>query len=727
MSYNSLSILVFATVSVSSHFAVNAQAQTPSSQDETSYTQYTENNEPMDEIVVTASGFEQNLSQAPASVTLIPRIELEKQRVNSLAEALSSVPGIDVGNGVGKTGGVNISIRGMPSDYSLVLVDGRRQNAAGNVTPNGFGETSSSFIPPVSAIERIEVVRGPMSTLYGSDAIGGVINIITRSASDRLRADIGIDMTLQGDNEFGNSYNGTIYMDGPVAGDVLFFAARGRLYHREASELSFVDENGDDIEISQRGPSPVEADIWSAGGRLNYLPNDDHKIWVDVDFARQTYDNSQGQLGTLGVRGYAEELKFNRDQFVLAHTSNMLGGIVDSDVTFNKTETLGRVLPDDVEGTDRKQGDARQLEATNTIFNTRYYRELGDHTFTVGGQYWHAEMKDGVAVEVFEHDQSALFAEDQWQFAENFSATAGLRYDNHSVFGDHFSPRAYLVWNATDAITLKGGVSKGFKTPRLEQIASGIVGFRGQGTIPFLGTPSLQPETSTTYEAGAYIRGSQGLQANVTVFHNEFNDKIAAGPTFANCAFGLTQAEYDALSPSDDCLDYGFWPRPATYSQDINVDEAQTQGVEMSARRNIGDDFGLSANYTYTQSEQKSGPNVGEPLVNTPDHQFNARLSWEATDRLSTWIRGEYSSSRYRGIGEAQTQLGDYKGYTLFNLGGAYDLTNSVTLGATIYNLLDDDFIDYVSYTSRGQLDYSNRYAINQEPRRLWLSVNARF
>lgn len=704
-----------------------AQTPPPPSPDAPKPADTQRSTEPVDEIVVTATGFEQNLSQAPASVTLVSRAELKLQRVNSLAEALSTVPGVDIGDGVGKTGGAEISIRGMPSDYTLVLVDGRRQNAAGNVTPNGFGGTSSGFVPPVSAIDRIEVVRGPMSTLYGSDAIGGVINVITRTATDRLRADVGLDATIQGDSEFGNAYNSTLYLDGPVAGDVVTFAARGRYYHREASDLSFLDANGDEIEISKRGPSPVEADIWSIGGRLNFLPNPDHKIWVDVDLARQTYDNSEGQLGTLGVRGYAEELKFNRDQFVIAHTSNLFGGTLDSDITHNATETIGRVLPDDVAGTDRLQGDPRQLEATNTIFNTRYYRELGQHTFTIGGQFWHAEMKDGVAVAPFEHDQWAIFAEDSWQLTETLSATGGVRYDDHSVFGDHISPRGYLVWNATDALTLKGGISKGFKTPRLEQIAEGIVGFRGQGTIPFLGTPTLQPETSTTYEAGAYIRGAHGLQANVTLFYNRFDDKIAAGPTTPNCAFGLTRDEYDALTPSDDCLDYGYWPRPATYSQDINVDEAETQGIEASVRRNLGDDITLSANYTFTESEQLSGPSVGEPLVNTPAHQINARLSWQVNDRLSSWLRGEYSSSRYRGAGEAQDQLGDYKSYTVFHIGGAYEVSDNITLSATVYNVLDDDFVDYVPYTSRGAIDYTNRYAVNQEPRRLWVSVNSRF
>ena len=104
--------------------------------------------------------------------------------------------GVDVGGTAGKTGGLNVSIRGMPSDYTLVLLDGRRQNAPGNVTPNGFGETSTSFLPPLSAIERIEVVRGPMSTLYGSDAMGGVINVITRKVGDRWVGTATADATI---------------------------------------------------------------------------------------------------------------------------------------------------------------------------------------------------------------------------------------------------------------------------------------------------------------------------------------------------------------------------------------------------------------------------------------------------------------------------------------------------------------------------------------------------
>ncbi|MDX1550230.1 MAG: TonB-dependent receptor plug domain-containing protein, partial [Lysobacter spongiicola] len=133
----------------------------------------------LDAVVVTAAGFEQMVREAPASITVITREELESKPVHGLADVLVDVEGVDVGVGVDKTGAPQISLRGMPSDYTLVLIDGRRQNTSGNVAPNNFGSTANNFIPPMSAIERIEIIRGPMSTLYGSDAMGGVVNIIT--------------------------------------------------------------------------------------------------------------------------------------------------------------------------------------------------------------------------------------------------------------------------------------------------------------------------------------------------------------------------------------------------------------------------------------------------------------------------------------------------------------------------------------------------------------------
>lgn len=686
------------------------------------------------DVVVTAAGFEQRVEQAPASISVLTRQELEKERHQSLAEALANIEGVDVGAAAGKTGGLNISIRGMPSDYTLILIDGRRQNAAGSITPNGFGETTTSFIPPMSAIERIEVVRGPVSTLYGSDAMGGVVNIITRKVGNVWTGSFGANATLQEDSSFGNMHGGDFYATGPLVQDLLGLAVRGRYQTRDASDLSYDNDAGAEVGVSKRGPSPVENEIWSLGGRLTLTPSADHDLMLDYDVTRQWYDNSASQLGNLGLSGYGPEMEFNQEELVLSHTWRLPFGELQSSLSRNERETLGRVLPSDVPG-GGAAGDPRTLTATNTIFDTKMFSRWNNHTFTVGGQYWDAEMVDGVAPAPYEHQQWALFAEDEWRLSETLALTLGTRYDEHNIFGDHISPRAYLVWNATPNWTLKGGVSQGFKTPRLDQIAPGITGFTGQGTRPTIGTPTLQPETSTSTEFAVFYDNRDNFRANVTLFHNSFDDKIATGQPLNNCSFGLTQAQYAAGQQGlPNCADYGFWPAVETFAQTINIDEAETRGLEASFRWTIAPTWSLSGNYTYTDTEVLSGAGKGLPLADTPEHILNGALRWDATDRLNVWLRGEYRSERYRdedtAVTRAKATWGDYKAYEVFHLGGSYKVNDRITVNGAVYNLFDKDFVSYGAYVSNvntGAVAYTNLYANNQEPRRLWLSVSTTF
>ncbi|WP_346247501.1 TonB-dependent receptor domain-containing protein [Sphingomonas rustica] len=674
--------------------------------------------EAQDTIVVTAAGFEQKIENAPASVTVIRRQDLQEKRFGSLAEALGDVEGVDVGQSVGKTGGMTISIRGMPADYTLVLVDGRRQNAPGNVTPNGFNETSSGFLPPFSAIERIEVVRGPMSTLYGSDAMGGVVNLITRKVGDRWIGTGTAEATIQSDGDFGNQYSGNADLQGPLVRDLVGLTLRGSYFKREASDLSYDDAAGDPVEVSKRGPSPVEADIYTLGGRISATPHADHDLWVEVDIARQWYDNSASQLGTGTVQGgYGPEMRFNRDNYVLAHSWRAGFANIDTTLTRNITETFGRTIPPGTPG--KTAGDARPLKATNTILDSRAVVPLDPVMLTLGGQYWKAEMIDGVAVAPYEFVQWALFGEGEIRLADSFRLTLGARYDDHETFGGKLSPRAYAVWNVTDALTVKGGVSRGFKTPRLDQITPGITGFTGQGTRPSIGTPDLKPEISTSYELGVYFDAGP-VSGNVTLFNNDFTNKIAAGVGIANCSFA-------AAPDRPGCVDVGNFPLVDLYAQSINVDEAVTRGLEASARIEFATNLSLGVNYTYTESEQKSGAQAGQPLVNTPKHMINGNLRWRPVQGLSTWLRTEIRSSRSRGVGVEQTALGDYKGYALFQLGGSYDITPNVKLSAAVYNLLDTDFVGYLPYQNGATTAYASEYANLQEPRRLWLSATFDF
>src|SRR5690606_19776750 len=275
-------------------------------------------------VTVTAGGFEQLVRQAPASVTVIDSETLRTRRVGNLAEALAEVEGVDTGQDVGKTGGPIISLRGMPSDYTLMLVDGRRQNPAANVTPHGFTETSTSFMPPVGAIERIEVVRGPMSTLYGSDAMGGVVNVVTRPVSQRWGASLSADGTLQGQRDYGDTAQAGAYVSGPVVPARVGLAVRGSALHRQAASLEYRDADDQAVPITSFGMSPTEADIRTAGARLNVIAHRNHDVSVDVDGAWQSYLNDDRQLGTVGVQGgYQDRLKFERRQALVSHTARL--------------------------------------------------------------------------------------------------------------------------------------------------------------------------------------------------------------------------------------------------------------------------------------------------------------------------------------------------------------------------------------------------------------------
>ena len=711
----------------------------------------------LDAVVVTAAGYEQKLVDAPASISVISQADLRQRRYSNLAQALADVEGIDINQGTGKTGGLNISIRGMPSAYTLVLIDGRRQNNSGDITPNGFGETSNSFMPPMSAIERIEVIRGPMSTLYGSDAMGGVVNIITRKVAQTWGASVGINHTLQEHGDYGHTRGMNVYANGPLARDLLGLAVRGSWFDRGPSELEFADGSN----VSRRGAAATEGRNYNLGTRLTFTPHQDHELSLDLERGRQTYNNDDCQLGTLDgwsgnavagctspsvqAAGYAQELRFNRDQVVLAHRARLGQAVLDSSLTHKATETVGRTVPGRI-GTAWTGfpgivgGAPRTLESTDLVFDTRLVMPLAQaHTFSVGAQWLDAEVVDGLATEEFSKKSWSLFAEDEWRLRENLGLTFGGRYEDHEAFGGHFSPRAYLVWNASGNWTVKGGVSEGYRVPTVNQLHDGINGASGQGTIITIGSPDLKPETSTNAEIGVYFDNLAGFNANLTVFRTDYDDMISGGTPIPNC--------WSATRPGlPGCMDLGNGFTQDSFAQSINIYRAQSRGAELAARWQFHDSWSVSGNYTWTDTEQKSGIDAGAPVTNQARHIANAKLDWEPSERFNFFLRGEYYGDRDRFTNlfdnlSAANQaivngLGPLKAYHQFHLGGSYRASDHLTFNATVYNLLDKDFLEGSHYTTHtGATAWGSHYAqigagtvgTIQEGRRLWLSVNVDF
>jgi len=735
-------------------------------------------------VVVSAAGFEQKIIDAPASISVITQEEIAKSPYTTLIDVVREQEGVDVGETSDKTGQRTISLRGMGSDYTLVLIDGKRQNNHGDIYPNSFGGNQFGHIPPLDAIERVEIIRGPASTLYGADAMGGVINIITKRNADRWTGAVTLAGTHQFDDAFGNDKNLDFSLRGPIVPGLLSMALRGAYYKSDASDPEYAattDPAGNPVERTVgfgNGGRTVERSTRAYGASLFLTPDAGQRIALDYDHSIQRYDNSESQLGTLDSIstiwraskgkvqprvGYADEMEFTRESWSLSHEGEWDFGRSTISLAYIETNNNGRTLPFSVaerdllqqiyDGTGAYAGlslDERKA-VTEAEFLPRQDRTLqssqytldakleipleklaGDHMLIVGGQAIDGELEDdvfglesGQGGKVQDHRMWSLFVEDNWMMSDRFTLTAGVRHDDHNVFGGHTSPRMYGVYKLAPEWTVKGGVSTGYKTPKTTDLYDGITGFGGQGTSPFAGNPDLEPETSVNSELALYWDSPRRHNFNITAFHNSFKDKIMSGEATQTCA---------ATGGVRPCVNLGTYEDLgyASYRQKINVDKAVIQGLELAGRYQIAPAWAVRANYTYTDSEQRSGSAKGQPLNSTAKHMMNATLDWQANDRLALFLTMEARHRRFYQQDAATDKALYYKDYEIFHLGGSYQLRRNVTLNARINNLLDKDFTTYKAYfvddgaggyTATFVDDYNNK----DKARNLWVSLNARF
>jgi len=268
--------------------------------------------------------------------------------------------------------------------------------------------------------------------------------------------------------------------------------------------------------------------------------------------------------------------------------------------------------------------------------------------------------------------QRALFLEDEWRMAEAFSLTGGLRLDNHEQYGNHYSPRLYGTWFATDEWTIKGGIARGFKAPEIRAVIDGYAVLR-RNTWAMLGNPDLKPETSTNYELSAMWSNRDDLSASATVFYNDFKDKLST------------------VTTTERWNGYIVMDR-------VNIDKAVIKGVELTGSWQIAPAWSLKGNYTFTDSEQKSGSNRGAPLALTPKHKASARSEWDVTADTQLWAAATYYGKEYGTSVTADAA----PGYTTADIGVSHQLTRSVTLNGAVYNIgdkrLDDETYGTVNY-----------------------------
>lgn len=614
----------------------------------------------LDTVVVTAAGFEQNIVDAPASISVIPREHLEQGAYRDLTDALREVPGVIMTPSDNNT--TDISLRGMGANYTLILVDGKRMSTRETQT-NGSTGTDQSWVPPLQAIERIEVVRGPMSSLYGSDAIGGVVNIITRKVPEKWGGSVRLDSTLQSHSRSGNLYQGNFYLAGPLKDEMLGLSLYGVYSHREEDRI----EQGYN-EHTSRGMT----------AKLALSPNRNHDITLEAGAARQDYTSTSGK--TLPLTDETSEREFKREHYSLNHSGRWSFGASDSYIQREETRNI-----------------ARDMTIENTVANTLWTMPAFDsHIVTLGAYYNSEELVDTTTNRMSDRTtadrwQYAFFAEDEWQMTDSFALTGGVRMDRDKTAGVNWSPRLYGVWHMAERWTLKGGVSTGFRAPSMRQTLPDWGATSRGGNM--YGNPNLKPEKSLSKEIGVHYTGDNGMRGGLTIFDNEFTDKI-------------TRVPCPSCGPVN-----SFGRSATTYT---NVDDAITRGVEASLSTPLSRTWTMNSSYTYTYSEQKSGEYAGNPLNQLPKHLFNLGLNWAPNDRLGGWIKLTYrgkESDPTQGISASDIMA---PSSTFIDVGGSYAVNKNLTMYAGIYNLTDKDvFYDDYGYVADG--------------RRYWLGMNVKF
>ena len=381
-------------------------------------------------------------------------------------------------------------------------------------------------------------------------------------------------------------------------------------------------------------------------------------------------------------------------------------------------------------------------KAKNHNFNSKFITFFGAHTLTFGYDFSKQNvgttfiisnaskngLKDPKTYSMSEH---AGFIEDEWQILdEKLFLTLGSRLTHNEFFGNHLSPRAYLVYNATDTLSLKGGVATGYKTPNVNQISPEVGTIQKAWSIVDFGNKDLKPEKSTTYEVGAYYDNQADFRGSVTLFRNEFKDKIldTDGSKRVNGipAFGTCTNAPDVTCPG--------W---GTY---FNIEGATVWGVELSGDYDILSNLNFSSNYTYNKSKIKTGnPTINTPngpmkfsqtglnrldgksLTATPEHTLHATLTYKPVKSVKTFFGANYESKLTSvNFGAGNSVRENTKDLLTFDTGVSWDANKHLTLSLNAYNIFDK-----VRYDEA--LVGDTYYFYPQEGRRFWFKVAAKW
>ncbi|MDC0611218.1 TonB-dependent receptor [Vibrio sp.] len=605
-----------------------------------------------DVVVVTATTNETSLKDAPASVSVVTNEEINRIPATDVATVLQGVAGVYVSKDMSSE--PRIVIRGLKNDasshdnYTLLLVNGKRINSSETLI-RGAGFDFSSI--PMSAIDHIEVIRGPMSALYGSDAIGGVVNVILKKPTEdtQVNASVSYSQPEEGD---GTLKKANAFLSGA--------AVPGKLLYTTSIEASQQDKwFPDNIQNDNNFTGNAQQKRQGINTQLTWLANEDNTVNFGLGYLKddRTFPDSD-KYDTSDDDIYNSK-KFNAS---LGHEGTWDWGTDTVDYLYENSKVY-------VDNSNSLLTIANAEQQNHNLDARVAVTAIDQQTITTGMNLEYTSISidrdyDGTPSVT----KTGYYLQDQIGITDDLTATLSGRLNHHSQFGSKFTPRAYLVYSATDNLTLKGGYAEGFKAPTIYQSSEqfGIVSCGGTCTLT--GNPDLKPEESKSYEfSAAYNAQSWNVQA--TVFFNQVENMI----------------DRDTSTRSSGYITY----------KNI-TDDVETRGVELEGSFDITDSLYLKSNATYTRAINTED---NSELENNPRWLINTTLNWVATDDLSLYTGVNYTGKQY-GMSYAENYNNIwYDPYTIVDVGGSYRINNQFTVKAGVNNVLDknleDDDQDY--------------------------------
>ncbi len=565
------------------------------------------------DVVVSATQSEHEVRTAPASVSVVTREEIETRNPVDLLDAVRGTPGVTL-MGRGLSGRKTLAMRGLEGKHVLNLIDGRRITPTDDVV--GHSDYQYGWLP-MSAIERVEVVRGPMSTLYGSEALGGVVNLITRQPKDRWIGSFGITGADLRSGDGGGRAGASLFAAGPVGES---FDLR---LTAETNRVGDVPRKEDPrySELEGRKTQTV-----GASGRLKLAPGQTLEAgWIDGEEERWRDDLR------LPATRYKDRYDIERNHGYLAWRGEFDGwraqaNAYRSEFDVKNTRTNG-VAPT----TPQNFVDV----AYDALATTR----IGNHRLTFGGEFRTETMTHPhLATGKDDATHKALFIQDELPLVKQLAFTAGLRADNHEFFGTEWSPRAYLVWEATPELIVKGGYGHAFKAPTLKQVSPVYVGTAGPHS--FYGNASVKPEKSDSVEISAdWQRGPLNLRG--TLFHTKVKDLIT---TF------LFQTDPTPPFPARQHYRY------------VNLNKAEVTGLETGFSWNISPELLWQTDLTLLRTRDLD---KDKEMYSRPRTSVASRLDWKGGNGWSARLGVEYTGSQL--IAATTTTDARLPAYSLWN------------------------------------------------------------